>query len=173
MIKYLLKRLLLIIPTFLGVTLIVFTITRVLPGGPVERMMNELKTADKGGAKGASSALSEDQIAQNTYYGFDLPIWESYLRWLKKVVTFDLGDSTRYGEPVWDIIISKLPISLFYGLATTILIYHCIPLGISKALRHKTFFDDATSIFVFIAYAIPYYVIGIALIYLFAVKSNT
>jgi microcin C transport system permease protein len=93
----------------------------------------------------------------------------SYAEWLRKVVVLDLGRSTRYNEPVWETIKQRLPISIFYGITTLILTYAvCIPLGISKAIRHNTPFDNVSSGFVFIGYAVPGYVIGIALLVFFA-----
>jgi microcin C transport system permease protein len=175
MTAYFIRRLLLIIPTFIGITLLVFAITRAVPGGPVERMLSEAAavSAESGFSTnqgGASSALSESQLNElKEYYGFDKPVVQSYLIWLGKVLRFDLGESTRYNEPVWDIIKERFPISIFYGIATLILTYGiCIPLGIVKAMRHNTVFDNVSSAIVFIGYAIPAYVIGIALITVFS-----
>ena len=177
MTSYFIRRFLLIIPTFIGVTVLVFTLTRLVPGGPIERMLNEAAMAggDQAsattnyGGHGAGS-LSDAQIEQlKVYYGFDKPIAISYLEWLGKVVVLDLGTSTRYSEPVWDIIKSRFPISIFYGVATLILTYGiCIPLGVVKAVRHKTLFDNVSSALVFFGYAIPGYVVGIALLTAFA-----
>lgn len=174
--SYFIRRLLLIIPTFIGVTLLVFAVTRVVPGGPIERMMTEAMLS--GGDRGSSSAargvggsvLSEAQLGQlREYYGFDKPIFVSYVEWLGKVVRLDLGRSTRYNEPVWETIKSRFPISIFYGLTTLILTYAiCIPLGIAKAIRHNTHFDNLSSGAVFLGYAIPSYVVGIALLVFFA-----
>ena len=99
--------------------------------------------------------LSEEQLNDlKRYYGFDKPILVSYFLWLGKVVQFDLGISTRYYEPVWDIIKSKLPVSLFYGFWAMILTYTvCIPLGIIKAIKHRTAIDNSTSVIVFVGYA--------------------
>jgi len=175
MTTYFLRRLLLTIPTFIGITLLVFVITRFVPGGPVERMVTQAQIASSemgveriGGVGG--STLSADQLAQlNAYYGFDKPVLQSYFLWIKKVVTFDLGMSSRYNEPVWDIIIDRFPISIFYGLATMLITYSiCIPLGIIKAIRHSTPIDHISSAIVFVGYAIPNYVFGIVLITLFA-----
>ena len=81
----------------------------------------------------------------------------------------DLGTSTRYNEPVWDTIKGRFPISIFYGLTTLILTYAvCIPLGMAKAIRHKSHFDNVSSGLVFFGYAIPSYVVGIALLTFFA-----
>ena len=172
--SYFIRRLFLIVPTFIGVTLLVFAVTRVVPGGPIERMMTEamLSGGDGGGVgRGVGgSVLSEAQLDQlRAYYGFDKPVLVSYVEWLGKVFQLDLGRSTRYNEPVWDTIKSRFPISIFYGIATLILTYAvCVPLGIAKAIRHNTHFDNATSGAVFFGYAVPGYVVGIALLTIFA-----
>jgi microcin C transport system permease protein len=175
MTAYFIRRLLLIVPTFIGITLLVFAITRAVPGGPVERMLSQAAqaSAESGFSTnqgGASSALSESQLNElKEYYGFDKPVIQSYLTWLGKVLRLDLGESTRYNEPVWDIIKERFPISIFYGIATLILTYGiCIPLGIVKAIKHNTVFDNVSSAIVFVGYAIPAYVIGIALITVFS-----
>jgi microcin C transport system permease protein len=172
--SYFVRRFLLIIPTFIGITLLVFAVTRVVPGGPIERMLNEALVA--GGERGgpprgvAGSTLSDQQLAQlRAYYGFDKPVLVSYVGWLRKVVVLDLGRSTRYNEPVWDAIKDRFPISIFYGITTLILTYGvCIPLGIWKAIRHHSHFDNVSSGIVFLGYAIPGYVVGIALLTYFA-----
>ncbi len=173
MTAYFIRRILLIIPTFLGITLMVFTITRFVPGGPIERMIAQAQQASAsmpGMNRINESPLSEDQLNElRRYYGFDKPVIVSYFLWLGKTVTFDLGTSTRYYEPVWDIIKSKIPVSLFYGILAMILTYAvCIPLGILKALKHRTTIDNTTSIVVFIGYAIPNYVVAIILLITFA-----
>jgi microcin C transport system permease protein len=177
MTRYILRRLLLTIPTLLGITLLVFTLTRFVPGGPIEKMITDAQLAGQEGAMHGShdrasnsSTLSEEQLAElKAYYGFDKPILVSYGQWLWRVVQLDLGASTRYNEPVWDIGISRVPLSLFYGGITLLLTYAvCIPLGIAKALRHNTHFDHASSALVFLGFAIPNYVLGIILVTLFA-----
>ncbi|MGI9293896.1 MAG: ABC transporter permease subunit [Pseudomonadales bacterium] len=176
MAAYFLRRFLLIIPTFLGITLLVFAITRFVPGGPIERYMTAAMMAagERGGGgqivQMQQNTLSEDQLAElKAYYGFDKPTLSSYFSWLGRILRGDLGYSTRYNEPVWDVIKSRFPISIFYGIATLIITYGvCIPLGIAKAIRHSTSFDNISSALVFIGYAIPGYVVGIALITAFA-----
>ena len=178
MTSYFVRRFLLIVPTFIGVTVLVFTLTRLVPGGPIERMLNEAAMAGSEGPGGAASqydshasgTLSDDQIEDlKQYYGFDKPVLVSYYEWLGKVLTLDLGTSTRYTEPVWDIIKDRFPISIFYGVTTLILTYGvCIPLGIIKAIRHRTAFDNVSSAIVFFGYAIPSYVVAIALLTGFA-----
>lgn len=177
MTAYFIRRFLLIIPTFIGITILVFTITRAVPGGPIERMLTEAQFAsgdqvsfqsDNQGIAG--STLSEAQMQQlREYYGFDKPVLLSYAYWLKDILSLNLGYSTRYGEPVWESIKQRLPISIFYGIMTMILTYAvCIPLGILKAIKHKTAVDNVTSILVFIGYAVPGYVVGIIAITVFA-----
>ncbi len=170
--SYFIRRLLLTIPTFIGITLLVFCITRMVPGGPIERMMTAAVMAEsrQSYSNGGGSVLSEEQLAElKAYYGFDKPVLVSYWLWLKKVLVLDLGHSTRYSDPVWEIIKERFPISIFYGLATLIITYAvCIPLGIIKAIKHGSPFDNLSSAVVFIGYALPGYVVGIALISAFA-----
>lgn len=174
MTQYFIRRLLLIVPTFLGITVLVFTLTRFVPGGPIERMIASMQQVQEGssgsGNVGGVEALSEDQMEQlKEYYGFDKPILQSYFEWLWKVLKLDLGESTRYGDPVWDIIVDKLPVSTYFGLVTVLLTYFvCIPLGVLKALKHNTVFDSSSSILVFIGYAVPGFVVGVLLLMIFA-----
>lgn len=175
MASYFARRLLLVIPTFLGVTMMVFAVTRFVPGGPVEKMIAQAQQMSGEGRMGGtdrvgSAALSEDQIQElKEYYGLDKPMLVSYAAWLWKVLRLDLGVSTRYSEPVWDLIKSRFPVSIFFGLATLILTYGiCVPLGILKAVKHRTPVDNVSSVFVFIGYAIPNYVVGILVLVLFA-----
>ncbi len=171
---YFLRRFLLVVPTFIGVTLLVFTLTRFVPGGPVERMIAQMQQQSMEGGRMArtemNQALSQDQIDElNAYYGLDKPILTAYWQWLKKVVKLDLGESTRYYEPVWSMIAERVPISLFYGLWTFIIAYAVsIPLGIIKALKHGTSVDHLSSFLIFIGYALPSYVVGVFLISIFA-----
>lgn len=180
MTTYFIRRFLLILPTFIGVTIIVFTLTRLVPGGPIERMLNEAAMA---GAEGTTSVqstydgqggsvLSDEQLEDlKRYYGFDKPILVSYAVWLGKVFRLDLGTSTRYTEPVWETIKDRIHVSIFYGLATFIITYGvCIPLAIVKAIRHRSAFDNISSALVFFGYAIPGYVVAIICLTLFASK---
>jgi microcin C transport system permease protein len=174
MTAYFIRRLLLVIPTFLGITVMVFTITRFVPGGPIERIIAQAQQMP--GIDGAGQApeqtqpLSEEQINElKAYYGFDKPLLVSYFSWLGKVLSGDLGTSTRYYDPVWDMIRDRIPISLYFGLISLVLVYGvCIPLGITKAIRHNSLFDNVSSIVVFIGYAIPGWVVGIFLLVLLA-----
>lgn len=176
--SYFLRRLLLIPPTLFGITIIVFLITRVVPGGPIERAIMEMQSVNvsagvTGGSLGnQSQALSEEQLQQlKEYYGFDKPAIISYFHWVGNVLRGDLGNSYRYNEPVWNIIRERFPISIFFGVWTLIITYTiCIPLGIVKAIKHRTFVDNASSILIFTGYAIPGYVLGALLVVFFAAR---
>ena len=180
MTAYFIRRVLLVIPTFLGITIMVFTITRFVPGGPIERIISQarqMQGMEGGGRSGPShngggmdQPLSREQIQRlKEYYGFDKPVLESYFSWLKKVLQGDLGRSTRYYDPVWEMIRERIPISLYFGILTLILVYGvCIPLGIAKAVKHNTGFDNLTSMVIFTGYAIPGWVAGVLMLVLFA-----
>jgi microcin C transport system permease protein len=170
---YFLRRLLLLPPTLVGITLIVFFITRIVPGGPLEQALMRAQTMSGGrhaSLGGQGTALSDDQLEQlKQYYGFDKPWYVGYVTWLGKVFTGDLGTSYRYNEPVWDLMKERFPISLYYGLIDLIIAYAvCIPLGILKTIRHNTWMDTGSSILVFIGYAIPGYVLAALLLVFFS-----
>lgn len=178
MASYFLRRFLLIIPTFIGLTMLVFTITRFVPGGPIERMiMQAQQMAQEGGASSVSTQsaspsqpLSEDQMAElRAFYGFDKPLYISYPQWLWRVIRLDLGTSTRYYDPVWEMVKERIPVSSFYGILTLLITYLIsVPLGIAKAIKHNTHFDNISSGIVFLGYAIPGYVVGIMVLIVFA-----
>jgi len=174
---YFFRRLLLVPPTLIGVTIIVFAITRLVPGGPLERAIMEAQQASAGGGMstqmaGQGMAISEEQLQHlRAYYGFDKPIVQSYFSWVGKVLSGDLGDSYRYNEPVWDVIKQRFPVSLYYGLMTLVITYVvCIPLGVLKAIKHGSAVDNVTSVLIFIGYAIPGYALGSLLILAFSVR---
>jgi microcin C transport system permease protein len=177
MTAYFIRRFLLIIPTFIGITIMVFIITRFVPGGPIERIIAQAQQMPsiQGAGPRATTAeqtqpLSEEQIEElKKYYGFDKPVLVSYFLWLGKVLTGDLGTSTRYYDPVWGMIKERIPISLYFGILSLILVYGiCIPLGILKAIKHKSSFDNSTSVIVFTGYAIPGWVVGVFMLVFFA-----
>ena len=177
MTAYFIRRFLLIIPTFIGITIMVFIVTRLVPGGPIERIIaqaQQMPSIQGGAGTGATpeqnQPLSEEQINElKKYYGFDKPVLISYFQWLGKVLTGDLGTSTRYYDPVWNMIKGRIPISLFFGILSLVLVYSiCIPLGITKAIRHKSNFDNVSSFVVFAGYAIPGWVVGVFMLVVFA-----
>lgn len=282
MLTYFLRRLLLIPPTLLGITLLVFTITRFVPGGPVDRMLQEAsKGADQSGGKRSTSAsgqggLNDEQLEEiEEQFGYDQPVFVAYLQWLgvaprrtqlskgefaakgdiaiggnfdpdrtaiillrndgravtveregerivsarfketgkslagsgwkvdfetpaKRAEAFkrrnpsalgvpsfparavvyrtqfsgllqgNLGRSLVYNDPVGLMILERVPIAAYFGLLTALITYTiCLPLGILKALKHRTFIDSASSVLIFIGYSIPGFALGaLLLVYL-------
>jgi microcin C transport system permease protein len=158
---YFLRRLLLIPPTLIGVTLLVFLITRFAPGGPVEQAI--MRAQQNVSTHGRSSgAISADQLEQlKAYFGYDKSPLAAYWTWLLKLLHGDLGDSFRYGEPVTRVIADALPVTLAYGILSLIITYAIsVPLGILKAMRHRTPLDTGSSVLIFIGFAIPGYALG-------------
>jgi microcin C transport system permease protein len=168
---YFVRRFLLIIPTFVGITMAVFLVMNFVPGGPVERqiMRYKMAMAERGGgaARGEVEIPQEAIDEMRRYYGFDKPVHIRYAQWLWKVVHLDLGRSYIYQDPVWDVIKSRFPISVFLGLTGFLLSYLvCIPLGVFKAIRHGSRFDISSSLLVFLGYSIPGWALGTALLVL-------
>jgi len=241
---YFIRRFLLIFPTLIGATLVVFFITRITPGGPMERVMQQALMNEKGGGKNAGSSLSEEQMEElAAYYGFDKPFLQAYGIWLgvlpreeslqfvkfekdakempvtlkvllpkeewtpnnaykltqatvtrdgtlkaedakalegwetraepakervviyrpqrKGVIHGYFHVSSSYNQPVLEMMTSKMPVSIFYGLLTFIMTYVvCIPLGVLKAIKHRTVIDNVTSMLIFIGYSIPGFLLG-------------
>jgi microcin C transport system permease protein len=172
---YFIRRLLLVIPTFLGITLIVFVLTHFVPGGPIERQIiaYRMAVAGEAGAAGGPSAfgteLPPDALEElKRFYGFDKPVHIRYLTWLGNVLRFDLGTSYVYQDPVWEVIRSRFPVSLTLGLTGFFLGYLvCVPLGVLKAVRNGSRFDVTSSFLVFLGYSIPGWALGTALLVLF------
>ncbi|MEW6055681.1 MAG: ABC transporter permease subunit [Bdellovibrionota bacterium] len=177
MFTYLLRRLLAIFPTLFGITLIAFLIINLAPGGPIEQRLQQIRfgalTAEGSGSQGSSGrgqqGVSEEVIAElKKQYGFDKPLLARYGIWLKNLARLDFGKSFSYEEPVTDVILRKMPVSLQFGITSFILSYLvCIPLGIRKAVRHGSFFDAASSVVLFMAYSTPSFMLAILLIVLF------
>jgi microcin C transport system permease protein len=177
---YIIRRILLMIPTFIGITMIAYSVMWVVPGGPVEQAILQYQASMQGmgggevssggdTTAGGSTGISEEMVQElKAIYGFDKPIYIAYLNWLGKVVQCDLGESWQYQKPVWDLIKSRFPVSLFFGGTGFILAYLiCIPLGVWKAVRHQSLFDWSTSALVFAAYSIPGFAAGVVLLVLF------
>ncbi|MEO8508901.1 MAG: ABC transporter permease subunit [Betaproteobacteria bacterium] len=172
MLTYILKRLLLMIPTLLGVLTLTFIVIQFVPGGPVETLLAEAR-AGAGGDQASFQArrdLDAKQVAElKALYGFDKPPLERYFAMLKSFAQFDLGKSFLRNKDVWSLIKEKLPVSISLGLWTFLLSYLIsIPLGVAKAVREGTRFDTLTTLLVLIGYAIPGFVLGVLLIVLFA-----
>ena len=254
---YFIRRFLLILPTLLGATMIVFFITRITPGGPMEKAMQNALAKEGGrGGKNAGGSLSEEKMEElKAYYGFDRPFLPAYGVWLgvwpreasKQFIKFDegksempvtlkvllpkaqwtpsnaykvtqasvtrdgrlngadyakkegwrtraepdkqrvilfrsefsgllqgnFGVSTLYNQPVEEMMLSKMPVSIFYGLITFALTYIvCIPLGILKAIKHRTLIDNFTSLVIFIGYAIPGFLLGSLMVVYLAARMG-
>ena len=170
---YVLRRLLLVIPTFVGITVVCFALTRFLPGGPVEMRLMRLKgiggagaAAETVGAMAGRNQVTEDYRKQlETQFGFDKPVLRQYWDWLVpnrmglNLPSYDFPDRTA-----WQLIRSRLPVSVWFGLASLLLTYLvCIPLGIAKALRHRQAFDAVSSVVIFVAYAVPSFALAMVL----------
>lgn len=182
MLIYILRRLLLLIPTFIGITLVTFVLINLAPGGPVEQKLQAIRfgAAGGGGEGGGSSsstrgdaAVSEEIVeALKKQYGFDKPVHIRYFIWLGNLARFDFGNSFTYEEPVTKVIASKFPVSLQFGLASLFLTYLIsIPLGVMKARKAGTMFDHVSGLILYFTYSIPPLVLGIFLIVFFAGSS--
>ena len=191
MAAYILRRLLLMIPTIFGIMAISFAIVQFAPGGPVERIIAQLQGHDVGATARFSSvndAMSQtSSAAANSKYrgaqgldpefiaelerqfGFDKPVHERFFKMIYDYARFDFGESYYRDVAVIDLIKEKLPVSITLGLWTTLLTYLIsIPLGIAKARRDGTAFDIWTSGVIIIGYAIPGFLFAVALIVFFA-----
>ncbi|MBD9484439.1 microcin C ABC transporter permease YejB [Pseudomonas sp. PDM14] len=189
MLAYIVRRLLLILPTLLGILIINFIIIQAAPGGPVEQMIAKLEGFDaaSGGATGRISGgggevavagssyrgaqgLDPDLVAEiERMYGFDKSAPERFWLMIKSYAQLDFGESFFRDASVIDLIIEKMPVSISLGLWSTLITYLVsIPLGIAKATRHGSAFDVWTSTAIVIGYAIPAFLFAILLIVLFA-----
>lgn len=182
MVAYILRRLALIVPTLFGIIAINFVVVQFAPGGPVEQEIATLKShagmmagasetgAPGGGLYRGDQGIDPHMVAEMRHmFGFDKPPLTRFWLMLKGYLTLDLGKSFFLGQPVWTLIIQRLPVSISLGLWSTLLIYLIsIPLGIAKATRDGTRFDLATTLVVLIGYAIPGFLFAIMLIVVFA-----
>lgn len=175
---YIAKRLLLMLPTLFGVIAITFAVIQFVPGGPVEQALMELRKGQVGGGEASGGGASDYRGRQGVdaervkeiqaLYGFDKPPMERFVQMLKGFLTFDLGQSFYHHKDVWDLVKSKLPVSISIGLWTFFLTYLIsIPLGIAKAVREGSRFDMLTSMLVLIGYSIPGFVLGVFLLVVF------
>ncbi|AVO34917.1 microcin C ABC transporter permease YejB [Ottowia oryzae] len=176
MFQYILKRLLLMIPTLLGVLTVTFAIIQFVPGGPVEQMMSQLRGRGAGGEAGMVASdvrgtrdLSPERVAEiKALYGFDKPAHQRFWQMLKSFARFDLGQSFYQRKGVWDLIKEKMPVSASLGLWTFFISYFiAVPLGVAKAVRAGSRFDFVTTLLVLVGYAIPGFVLGVALLVVF------
>jgi len=166
---YFIRRLLLVVPTFLGITLLCFGLVQLVPGGPVEQAVMRVRGigAGEGTAPGAAGATLTEQYRREIeeHFGFNQPFHRRYYRWL---VTDRMGmrmPSYKFpGRTAWELIRERFPVSAIFGIAGFLLSYLiCIPLGIAKALRNGSRFDLISSALVFAGYAIPAVALGMVL----------
>ncbi len=177
MAQYILKRLILMIPTLFGVMLVTFVVTQFVPGGPVEQLVSQMQGRGHVGEAGAANSglyrgatgLEAEQIQKlNALYGFDKPAYERFGLMMVNYATFNFGESYFHNKSVVELVVSKLPVSISLGLWSFFIVYSIsIPLGIAKAIRDGSQFDVITSTAVLIGYAIPGFVLGIVLLVLF------
>ncbi|HET98636.1 MAG TPA: microcin C ABC transporter permease YejB [Desulfurivibrio alkaliphilus] len=178
MAAYILRRILLMIPTLFGVMLVTFVVTQFVPGGPVERMLaqieghggvGEVRASGAGDLYQGAQGLDEERIQQlRALYGFDRPPAERFITMMKNYLVFDFGQSYYHHTSVVGLVISKLPVSISLGLWTFVIVYGvCVPLGIKKAMNDGSRFDVVSSTIILIGYAIPGFVLAIVLIVLF------
>ena len=174
MTAYFIRRLLLVIPTFLGITMVVFVVMHFVPGGPIERQIMRYRMATMtgevsgGGAGSLRTEIPPEAIEElKRFYGFDKPVHVRYALWLRNVLRLDLGTSYVYQDPVWDVIRSRFPVSIILGMCGFVLSYFVsVPLGVLKAVRHGSKFDFVTSALVFLGYAVPGWALGTLLLVL-------
>ena len=192
MLGYLFRRLLLIVPTLLGIMIVNFAIIQAAPGGPIDVVLAEMRgvstdpTQRISGGGGAEVQAREQRSGEGRYrgaqgidpaflkelereFGFDKPPVERFLNMLVKYATFDFGRSFFKDRPVVDLVLEKMPVSISLGLWTTLIVYFVsIPLGIRKAVKDGSRFDVWTSGVIIVGYAIPSFLFAVVLIVLFA-----
>jgi microcin C transport system permease protein len=183
---YVLRRLLLIVPTLLGILLVNFILVQFMPGGPIEQIIARVEEQSTdatsritGGGGGETGGGSEYRGAQGLppefiaklekQFGFDKPAWQRFLVMVGNYLRFDFGESYFRSISVFDLVLEKMPVSITLGLWSTLLAYLIsIPLGIRKAVRDGSRFDTATSGLIIVAYAIPSFLFAVMLLVLFA-----
>ena len=194
MFSYILRRLILIIPTLLGILTINFFIIQAAPGGPVEQMIARLestgesatvriagsdraelmsRSGSSSGGEGSyrgAQGLDPELVAEiEKLYGFDQPLYKRYGKLIIDYLSFDFGDSFYRDKRVIDLLIEKLPVSISLGFWSTLIIYLIsIPLGVAKAVRHGSRFDIWSSTVVIVGNAIPVFLFAVILIVVFA-----
>ncbi len=182
MLAYLIQRLLLIVPTLLGVLLLTFAVMQFVPGGPVEQYLMEAKAGSVAGLRGGGASAEGSSVYQGNrgvdpqrleeikaLYGFDQPAHKRFFKMLGQFARFDLGQSFFHHKAVWTLVKEKLPVSITLGMWTFVISYFIsIPLGIAKALRAGSRFDAASTLVVLIGVAMPGFVMGVLLLVVFA-----
>ncbi len=175
MMYYVLKRLALMLPTLFGVLLLTFVVIQFVPGGPVEQYLAEAKAGATSGGEGSTfsyrgaQGVDPKRLEQaRALYGFDKPAPERFWKMLSQFARFDLGQSFFQNKPVSQLVWEKLPVSISLGLWTFFISYLvAVPLGVAKAVRAGSRFDLVTTLLILVGYAIPGFVLGVALLVIF------
>ena len=175
MLAYIIRRLLLLIPTILGIVIVCFGVMQIVPGGPVELAIRALRGHHASEAGNSSSERSSKNVIRpeqiedlKKLYGFDKPVGERFFDTVYSLFTFEFGESFNYHENVMGLIKTRLPVSLTLGIPSLFLTYLlCIPLGIAKARRPWSNFDTSTTVALMVSSSIPSFVLGILLLVLF------
>ncbi|HTP64121.1 MAG TPA: ABC transporter permease [Geobacteraceae bacterium] len=161
MVQYLLKRLIMMVPLFLGITLITFVVIHIAPGEPVEMQvaMNPKVTAE-----------ARERLRK--FYGLDKPLYVQYAVWVKKLAMLDFGRSfAPDNRPVVDKIAERIPVTLSLNIISLIIEFGlAVPIGILAAIRRDTLLDKGITVFVFIGFAVPTFWLALLCMYLFGVK---
>lgn len=188
MLRYIGKRLLLIIPTLFGILLLNFVIIQAAPGGPAEQMLAKMKGMQVNAGLNSQVAGAQQDLVQSksdyrggeglppemverikTFYGFDKPVMTRFWLMLENYARLDFGESYYKDKSVIELIRERMPVSISLGLWSTLITYLiAIPLGIRKAIRHGSHFDAFTTQLIVVGYAIPSFLFAILLIVLFA-----
>ena len=160
MLQYLIKRLILMVPLLAGITLISFMVIHLAPGEPAGLQMEM-----------APKVTAEARERIKAYYGLDKPVYVQYFEWLKRFASLDFGNSfSPDGRKVTDKVLERLPITITINVLSLALIFiAAIPLGVISATHQDTFIDKATTVFVFIGFAIPTFWLALLLMILFGV----
>ena len=190
MLSYILRRLMLMVPTFFGIVLVNFIVIQVAPGGPVEQAIAQLEGLGDASieriTRGGGETVAAGESSESRYrggqgldpefvaelekrFGFDRPIHERFLLMVGNYVAFDFGESFFRDRRVVDLVLEKMPVSISLGLWTTLLVYLIsIPLGIAKAVRDGSRLDVWTSGLVVVGNAIPSFIFAVMLLVVFA-----
>ena len=193
MTAYIIRRLLLVIPTLIGIMTVNFIIIQIAPGGPVEQMIAQLQgeavsaterlsgggedvkgqksaVSDKPSKYRGSQGLAPELVEEiERMYGFDKPLHVRFFKMMSDYASFNFGESFFRDQKVVDLVLQKMPVSISLGIWSTLAIYLIsIPLGIRKALKHGSRFDVWSSTIVILGNAIPTFLFAILLIVIFS-----
>jgi microcin C transport system permease protein len=168
--KYILKRIVMMLPTLFGITLVTFLIINLAPGGPIEQKIQAIRFARGKGSLGAAQSgqqmvSPEIMEALRKQYGFDKPLFERYWIWIKNASRFEFGNSFVYGQPAMDVILARAPVSLQFGAVSFIITYGVsITLGLIMARRVGRGTDTVLSFALIILASIPAFMLGVLLL---------